>query len=440
MNLYSKSTNETISNILDHYYLKFKEKYIVGILNEGKISNEEELYIKLVLVPQNTDIGRTWLKENLTCNVENNIHNVITRYNYNYKFIYGLSPILIGNHNIVLTDQDNNNTISAIYNESKKINKPRAVYFEDSNIYVYHKLIREYIPVDGFTNEFDLYIEVDYKKTIDLDENLHTINCEEKIDNGFVNYYYCKSMIESNKTLFRLLFTHKFDYSKLPILQEAKIDNDIKVVSLENNVIRPLDKTNYNDDINAGFVVFSKECINILHKHFYFYDLKLIPKNNSVEGILYDYLDDCIVFWEGEFNKLPEEIIEQIKKYNLSNKTEGIISPAMFKWQLQASWNYFEELLPNMQLANIISENDLDLAIDMNLDFLPPNTEKEYSEFIIKVLKITNKSIKDLRLIENKEILLNNIINLNYRFSSKKELFNNYQGFCNLLVRVLKYE
>ena len=120
--------------------------------------------------------------------------------------------------------------------------------------------------------------------------------------------------------------------------------------------------------------------------------------------------------------------------------TNGIISTAMFNWQLQSRWEIFDDLYPNQQLARIISKDRLELAIEYKLDFYPPSNVAQYSEFVKKTFAFLNLNVKKLNLLPDKEKMLNDILNNNYTFESEKELINNFYGLCYLIVKVVGYE
>lgn len=188
--------------------------------------------------------------------------------------------------------------------------------------------------------------------------------------------------------------------------------------------IRDLNRSNYNDDTNAGLIVFDKKIIPILMEEYLYTGTTLIPKRVSQSELLIDELEDIIVFWEGEFNKLPREIMEEIEQYNLKDRTSHIISDMMFAWQLAVDFNYLEKALPNQKLGDYTYEKYQDIAFEYKINFWQCDTSQELKLFMDKlelIYEISPKNfngpsedIKNLKdIYENKIVQLpSNEINM----------------------------
>lgn len=446
--LFSMNYLEIINNIMDYYYSKFSAGYIPALYNENKIYIDgEELYCKLVIAPKEYEVKKTWIKENLSNIIdESHIHNILVEYNYKFNKIYGLSPYLLSDDNVIIEDQDNSGVMNLIYNELSKINKPKILIKTEYGVDLCTKFLENYVDSKYTSGSYNLFVDVEYSKRISLEEYKNINDQEEgvSIPGGYALFYKTKNQFSDNEEFtYRMLFSKKIDISRLiNDDNKNKIDSSIKVISLDDGSVRDLNTSNYNDDMDAGFVVFSKEIIDILKKYYYFYDLMLLPKNLDIHSPLIDVVGEYVVFWEGEFNQIPQEIVNAIKEFNIQNKINinNIISEAMCEWQLMASWNYVDKLLPNMKLAYQIRYNYLELAKENELDFCPPKNIDEYSSFIIKLLKILNLNFKKLKLDNTKINMLKDIIDKKYLFNDYNHLYMNYQGFCNLILETLKNE
>ena len=152
-------------------------------------------------------------------------------------------------------------------------------------------------------------------------------------------------------------------------------------------------------------------------------------------------MDDVVVFWEGEFNsKLPLEVKQELKKYNVSNKTSGIISKPMYEWQLMAKWDIDEFLAPNQLLAKYIRSNYYELAVEKELDFYRPNNLEELKVFINKIFDLTKLNVDEINMRQDKRNLLMSILSNEYSLKDFDDLYTIYQGFCYFIYKVLKNE
>ncbi len=446
MKLFAKNnTNKTIEDILEYFYSKVKENYFPGILSEGNLFDEKnDLYIKIIAKKQDINLTETWAKENLSKDYSDGIFNLISSYNYKYNSIYGINPILLDDTYVTFVEQKDLDVLSMeYYNSEHRMARNKILYKENESIMFYFPVIKDYTELSKFSHEYDLYAEIEYRVLINgLKPNqmgVYTDNSGNIIDLIYEYNNNIKAAQKEKLKLYWLRATVKLDCKKL----DNQVENDlnIKVVELGSNKIRPLNPNNYNDDIEAGLVVFSKESVNEIKKYYYFYDLNLIPRVNHISSCIVDYFDDIVVFWEGEFNSnIPIELKKALEKYNIKDKTSNIISTAMFNWQLRSKWEIFEDLLPNQQLARIVMRKKFDLAKDYGLDFYPPADINEYSLFAEKILAILNLKIKDLNLLPEKEKMLNDILEKKYIFESENDMINNFYGYCYLLVKVVGYE
>lgn len=125
----------------------------------------------------------------------------------------------------------------------------------------------------------------------------------------------------------------------IPFVIKSEQPLNIVVNDLKGNK-RTLNENNYNDDTDAGLIVFSEDCFEYLRQRYIILGLTMIDTYNENQSYIIDNLEDIFVFWEGEFNKLPREVKVGLEKYNNIEKSTGIISPAMFEWQLNANWDW----------------------------------------------------------------------------------------------------
>ncbi len=422
----------------DNFYSKIVDNYIPCIIEKGNLQdNNSDLYIKTILASQTKDIEKTWMINNLVHSASNDVFNCIVSYNYKFNTLYGINPFLMDDYSTVFVEQKNLYVLDMVYNDSGTINKPAILKNENNNIYIYYDVLKEKLQKNAFSNNYKMYAEIEYREYVD---QFYMNKQIEKINNGYIDVQCFKE--DDGKNILWIRATIEIDVDRLldKICTKRKFENlNIKVVELESGKIRDLNTNNYDDDISAGLIVFKKEAYQVLSKYYYFYDMMLVSKNNELDLCLIDNLEDCFVFWEGEFNsKIPIEIKRELAKYNDKNRKVGIISKGMYEWQLNANWNYIDDALPNEKLASYIRNNYLAQALEIGLDFYPPKSNEEYGDFVNLIFKILKISYKDLKISNEKIELLEKIRNKSEVFANQDLLYKNYQGFCNLINRVVE--
>lgn len=426
--------DKTIKNILSYYYLfASKEDYIPAVVNVGNLFGDGcDLYAKLIFVSKEHEVCRTWMKQNLIKDTSDGVFNLIVQYNYKFNNIYGINPMLMDETDVVMIEQTNPKIMNLVYDDNESINKKNILIYEDENIFIYYPMLKKYL------DEYNLYLEFEYrqfKDGLDLGERSYF-----KTDAGFfdITYNLNDGFIGQNRNLYWLRGTIKV---KIGDNIPSKNDDEYSVVSLSNGNIRKLNTSNYNDDVDAGLIVFSIDAIDIIKKYYFIYDLVLVPKIKGIRKCIVDILDNNIVFWEGEFNsKLPSEMKNALKKYNISNKTSNIISRAMYEWQLMGKWDIDEYLYPNQLLAKYIRSNYYELAVEKELDFYRPSNLEELKLFINKIFDLTKFNLDNEKMNPDKKNLLKSILLNKYSLKDLDDLYNIYQGFCYFMYKVMKNE
>lgn len=441
-------TYKVISNILDYYYSHVQGNYVPAILNEGALFGDDEfinddLYIKLIAVKRNTQITKTWFLHNLYSYKEEDCFNFIVEYNYLRKKILGIHPDLLCDSAISICEQESDSIMDLEFLDSNhKINGDRILKKINDEILILFPFIKGYSDkVEySFEHNYDLFVEIEYRT---FNDNLSPNKTGEfEFMNGLVDVSYDANYAASEhekQKLYWFRATVKLDTDRL-----CQIVNDdsnaLGVVDLETRKIRKLNPNNFDDDMHAGLIVFSNEAVNIIKNYYYFYDLYLVPKKAGVNSCLIDVLDDYVVFWEGEYNSnLPFELKEQINHFNIKNVKEHLLSDAMYQSQLMAQWDIYKYLLPNQKLGRLMLRHFKEKAFEQGVDFYPPRDIAEYSNFVIKMINVTELDIENFNISpENKEKIAR-IIKKEESFKTSKDLYNNFQGLCLLFIRELGF-
>lgn len=446
----SNNWRETVESIFDTYYKQCIEERIPALYDCGSIFGEEfnyeEFYLKLVLVPKGKKIKQTWIQNNLSqssmycCDDDFNscCHNIIVEFNCNGIKKYGFNPILLSSEELIYIDFGDGDIINQEYNAYNKLINPRILQKENTK----EKLITlsflsiESLINDAYSDSFDLYADFEYRKR-NANYDGETGEYEEEDGKYHITFNSDNtSFTKEHGPLLWIQGSKRLDVDKLKSCLSQDINNDISVISLDNQEMRALNPNNYNDDTNAGLVPFKTDVITVLKKYYFVYGLQLIPKSNEFPSVLVDFLDNAIVFWEGEFNKFPDELKNELKPFNIKDIFKPFISEAMFAWQLGARFDYAEKENFYQQLADYYRSHYEHIAFEEELSFEIPNTTEELATIITKTLKIANIKLEDLRLVPDKQDLFKKILDNSLKLSADM-LHDYYEGFSYVLLRYL---
>lgn len=117
----------------------------------------------------------------------------------------------------------------------------------------------------------------------------------------------------------------------------------------------------------------------------------------------------------------------------------GIISPAMFEWQLNGNLDY-EKCEPYYQkLGKYILEKYFDIAYESRISTELPETYKDLIEKVNELLKLFSLEYKQLYKYEKGFFTLEKVLNNKYKPGPKisAELFD---YFCYLLLEVVDHD
>lgn len=396
-------STEDIVNVIRRIYTDAEDTYMPALINEGNFIGEFEadFYVKLILKHKELPINKTWLTGNLHFSLptflgikefneertrEIFVHNLIVYKNYRNASVYQVNPLLTTGESYEEIGVKNLKYVEAYFNDEYQNNKGNIIlnYFKRDNdeyLDILKAFLTDYVVHEGerWEHVYELVAEFEYrnKKHPVLKENYTNTS------DGFIE---CSHSQEHGLYL-RGSVKVPLNYSKSNI-------RHVKVIDLGNQEVRAHNPNHFNGDTEEGFVVFSKEAMQILQNEYFFYDIEMIEKKNLDNSVLVDYLGDRVVFWEAEYNKLPTQLKEKIDKYNIVPDDNRIISKAMFSMQLEASWHWDKDLEPDKKLAYIIKSKMFERAIDMGLNFIYPQCEKELGIFIRKIEDLTRVNLE----------------------------------------------
>ncbi|PFM49054.1 hypothetical protein COJ52_28310 [Bacillus cereus] len=396
------TSTEDIISFIRGIYENTEGLYIPALVSEGNFIGElkADFYVKLVLKHTELTINKTWLIGNLSfclptffnikeLNEENShifIHNLIVYKNYRNASIYQVNPLLTAMESYQENGVKNLKYVEAYFDKEYQSNKGNLILDynnKENNEYlnVLKSFLAEHVVHEEqkWKHPYELVAEFEYrnKNHSPLKENYTNTS------SGFIDYFH------SNEHGVNLRGS-----IKIPLKYSQSNTRSVKVIDLGTNEERKHNPNHYNGDIEEGFVVFSKEAMEILQQEYFFYDIQMIEKNYLENAVLVDYLGDRVVFWEAEYNKLPSQLKDKIDKYNIVPADTKIISKAMYSMQLAASWNWDKDLEPDKKLAYIIKNKMFERAIDINLNFIYPQNVKDLQNFIYKIENLTQINLE----------------------------------------------
>lgn len=170
----------------------------------------------------------------------------------------------------------------------------------------------------------------------------------------------------------------------------------VQVYDIESCMFRDINIHNFDDDMECGFVLFSRNILEILKKHFFICGYVLIDKRLKLLSPI-DIQEEKIVLFEGTYNCMPADLKEELEKYNLKScVTNNVISSFFFRWQflcnrdvLFISNGAFIELCNNI----LDSPKRFDALCDKGINLYQPTTYEELCYFIQSVLALTEIDI-----------------------------------------------
>lgn len=419
-------------------------KYLPAIINEGNFTGNsgEDFYLKLVLKHQSVPLKKTWLKENLALCVEEPIdfgevdygayiHNVITLRKYKSISLYQLNPLLVSEE---INEYENENSIhvNAYYNEEYSNIKgfPILKTFNENSLLVFRKVFQNYInsPESNIYPKYQLVAEFEYRTHHNHFENLKNGTYEDS-----------NALLKISLTDDSLVIIGSVEIECFEQRNEEK-KRQVTVVDLGTGQPREHLPNHYDGDRTEGFVCFKPDVIKLLQQKYVFFDLQMFDKNDIQNRYLIDILDDKVVFWEGEYNKLPSSVKEEIDVFNFIPQTpKGIVSEAMAAMQLEGDWNWDRKLSPDYLLANKLREYMFNRAFDVGLSFIEPQSISELKDFIFKIETLTNirlerfktssKDVENLIAIrnddfDNSEVIPIKLLYQKYCYAIQMELEN----------------
>ena len=439
-----------IINTIKKYFSEYDQDiYLPAIIKEGDFMYERygnkkkressDFYAKLIIRPISSKITHSWLIQNMVYNFYNGneysenkivdpldfVYNIIVHKNVYGNFIYTLNPMLYNDESSISEENYKNNGIANLYycDSYHSENKINVLKNENDDIYILKEVLENYV----FAQNPSRYGNGDYILSVEF-EYRNTNNHIKDVDNYQDDTSFIDNINKEKKDYLWLIGT-----IDIPFVIKSEQPLNIVVNDLKGNK-RTLNENNYNDDTDAGLIVFSEDCFEYLRQRYIILGLTMIDTYNENQSYIIDNLEDIFVFWEGEFNKLPREVKVGLEKYNNIEKSTGIVSPAMFEWQLNANWDWKNKAYPSQYLGEYLIENYIELVKEYKCNIVLPKNEEIFKEQINNILEILNIKIEDVYKNENGYRAVLEIMNQEKKEKNKEILKSLFEYFCSIVL------
>lgn len=172
----------------------------------------------------------------------------------------------------------------------------------------------------------------------------------------------------------------------------------VQIYDIRNKMFRDLNISNFDDDMECGFVLFTREIFGILKDYYFICGYVLIDKKYRLVFPI-DIQKERVVIFEGTYNCMPEDLKEKLEDYNIhSCTTSRVISSFFFMWQFALDYDVFKKHGDFIELcSNILSsEERLAVLCDKGINLYEPETFEELCYFVQSILALTEIDINSL--------------------------------------------
>lgn len=407
------SVQEIESAVIELFNDFKKEVYLPVYINYKRKSDDKflEFYMKGVLVPLNFEVNESWIVCNLTNNyivncilddtesIETGFHgykhifNILTNRNYKDAYYLQANPLLWESDNIVEKGNINLNSFNYIdqhmhSNDELNTSVFKVIHEDDLEVFCMHKdILCMYEDTHSVYMEFELI----RRNRLGLFGS-STDNFTKKTDLGFYDICLGPEYKVFNRVTVGI--AEPFSYN----IENSTCTPIVFGINREKKKYNP---NNYNDDIEIGFIYFDIACLEFLSKYYNYIGLNLRHKSKDITVIV-DILEDTVMFFEGEYNKLSDVEKQGLQKFNKTSNIEYWISEYMYKWQLFGA-GFDIKQLSNIDKLGMYLENNYNIQ-DKDISFIGISDIDTYKRLIDKLECILELNILDaaLKLIEGK--------------------------------------
>lgn len=194
-------------------------------------------------------------------------------------------------------------------------------------------------------------------------------------------------------------------------MNEAGEFMSVQVYDIKSCMFRKLNVGNLDDDMECGFVLFSREIIELLKEYYFLCGYVLIDKEYRLFSPI-DIQKERIVIFEGTYNCMPVSLKEKLENYNIQScTTTNVISSFFFRWQFALDYDVFTKNGAFIELcSNILGSKDrFEALCDKGIYLYEPETFEELCYFVQNILTLTEIDINSLDCSKSYKYLIDSI-------------------------------
>ncbi len=196
---------------------------------------------------------------------------------------------------------------------------------------------------------------------------------------------------------------------------------------------RGLNLRNYNDDIECGFLYFTKESLEKLKDKYVIIGYYIIDKIEKTRHLI-DVMNDKISFFEGEFNQLHNEIKDDLLNYNIVSQ-KPYYTEFMFKWQFCCDLNVYN-MNDAIKMFSFINRKEtcLDICIEKNLNIYFPSSYLELCEVVRNIIILFDMDYMNMDFVPDYKHLLYSLENRLLINFTEKDVYVYFVNFCRIIL------
>lgn len=396
LNLDNKTSDIDIVNNIKNYIIEnITLDNIVAYYNEGKYSAFDEasndVFFKLILVPNNLSIKDTWLINNLYTKEMNRAYNVVIRRNYDSIPLYAINENIVACADEILSinrEQTGDILRQAIISSTHLRDSVLTYKIIDKNSF---QIEADTYVLEDCLDDYKLAVEFEYRNhfkdaPIKASEHKKSYNIASFTDE---HGYYIRGTIvlggaELLNTVKEYIYTTKFIYDFM------------------NRRYRVINKSNYNDDLEIAAMILNIKALDILTTNGYRLLGTVLYKDRVEITNLVDinYDKEYIVILESAVNKLDIQLIKELIKYVVTDMHESM-------------YKVFTKYFYNMQI-----KGDIHVAkpsyVELAYKLIESTYQQELCNCNINIVygnKTMKQDIENLLHITNVENLHNIAVN-----------------------------
>lgn len=186
----------------------------------------------------------------------------------------------------------------------------------------------------------------------------------------------------------------------------------VQVYDIRNKTFRDLNISNFDDDMECGFVLFTREILGILKDYYFLCGYVMIDKKHRCVSPV-DIQKDRIVIFEGTYNCMPSDLKEKLENYNIQScTTSRVISYFFFMWLFALDYDVFKKHGDFIELcSNILSSVErFAVLCDKGINLYEPVTFEELCYFVQSILDLTEIDINSIDCAKQIKYLIDSLM------------------------------